>query len=82
MTQSYTNGRIPSTFDLDGYKPMSVVYQLRGTILRRLKAGEKVLPEIDGRAETKADVLRALLSGAIRTSFPRRERVKRDLPVR
>jgi Mg-chelatase subunit ChlI len=43
---------------------MSVVYQLRGTILRRLKNGEKVLPEIDGRSETKADVLRALLSGA------------------
>ncbi len=64
MTQSYTNGRTASSFDLDGYKPLSVPYQLRGTILRRLKNGEDILPEIDGRSETKADVLRALLSGA------------------
>jgi Mg-chelatase subunit ChlI len=64
MKQSYNNERATSSFDLDGYEPMSVVYQLRGTILRRLKNGEKVLPEIDGRSETKADVLRALLSGA------------------
>ncbi len=53
-----------SSFDLDNYEPLSVVYQLRGSILRRLRAGQEVLPEIDGRAETKADVIRALLSGA------------------
>jgi Mg-chelatase subunit ChlI len=64
MTQFYSNSGTASSFDLSGYQPMSIVYQLRGTILRRLKNGEKILPEIDGRSETKADVLRALLSGA------------------
>ena len=64
MKLSYTNNLTPSSFDLDAYEPMPVVYQLRGTILKRLKKGEPVLPEIDGRKETKDDVLRALLSGA------------------
>ena len=53
-----------SSFDLDGYQPMSVAHQLRGTILSRLKKGEPLLPEIDGREESKADVVRTLLSGA------------------
>jgi len=56
--------RAHASFDLDKYEPLSVVYQLRGTILRRLRDGREVLPEIDGREETKADVIRALLSGA------------------
>jgi len=43
---------------------MPVVYQLRGSILHRIRAGQPVLPQIDGRNETKADVIRALLSGA------------------
>ncbi len=43
---------------------MSVAHQLRGSILHRIKTKQPVLPEIDGREETKADVMRALLSGA------------------
>ena len=42
---------------------MPVAYQLRGSILRRLRSGQPILPQIDGREETKADVIRALLSG-------------------
>lgn len=53
-----------SSSDLDGYRPMSVAHQMRGSILRRIKTGQPVLPEIDGREESKADVIRALLSGA------------------
>ena len=62
--ESYNSGQQASTFDLASYQPMPVVYQLRGTILQRLKAGRPLLPQIDGREETKADVVRALLSGA------------------
>lgn len=62
--QSYTNSQQVSTFDLDSYQPMPVAYQLRGSILHRIKAGQPLLPQIDGREETKADVIRALLSGA------------------
>ena len=43
---------------------MPVAYQLRGSILHRIRAGRPLLPQIDGREETKADVIRALLSGA------------------
>jgi len=43
---------------------MSVAYQLRGSILHRIRNGQPLLPQIDGREETKADVIRALLSGA------------------
>jgi MoxR-like ATPase len=43
---------------------MPVVYQLRGSILHRIRTGKTILPQIDGREETKADVIRALLSGA------------------
>lgn len=49
---------------MDGYQPMSVARQMRGTLLKRIKAGQPLLPEIDGREESKADVVRALLSGA------------------
>lgn len=43
---------------------MPVVHQLRAVILHRIKKGLEVLPGIDGRQETKADVIRAILSGA------------------
>jgi len=49
--------------DLANYKPVSVAYQLRYSLLRRIRAGEEVLPDIQGREETKNDVIRALLSG-------------------
>jgi len=50
--------------DLDGYKPVPVAYQLRYSILQKIKKGEDPLPDIQGREEAKQDVLRALLSGA------------------
>jgi Mg-chelatase subunit ChlI len=53
-----------SEFDLDGYRPLPVVYELRQSILERIKDGREILPEIDGREETKEDVIRAILSGA------------------
>jgi len=62
--ESYTNGKQVSNFALDSYQPMPVAYQLRGSILHRIKTGKTVIPHIDGRQETKADVIRALLSGA------------------
>ena len=43
---------------------MPVVYQLRGSVLHHIKTGKPLLPQIDGRQEAKADVIRALLSGA------------------
>ena len=52
------------SFDLERYQPLPVVYQIRGAILHRIKAGLPILTEIDGREETKSDVIRALLSGA------------------
>ena len=53
-----------SSFDLESYQPLSVTYQLRGSILRRIRMGQPLLSQIDGRDETKADVIRSLLSGA------------------
>lgn len=50
--------------DLTSYQPLPVVYQLRYSILKRVKAGEEVIPEIQGREEARKDVARALLSGA------------------
>ena len=64
MTEFYNNNGSGSSFNLENYQPLSVAYQLRGSILRRIRMGQPVLPEIDGREETKADVIRALLSGA------------------
>jgi len=46
------------------YKPTPVAHQLRYSVLRRIRAGEDVLPDIQGRGETKNDVIRAILSGA------------------
>lgn len=62
--KSYRNSKQVSTFDLDSYQPMPVAYQLRGAILQRIKESKPLLSQIDGREETKADVIRALLSGA------------------
>lgn len=50
--------------DLADYRPFPVVYQLRHSILKRVKKGEEVIPEIQGREEARKDVVRALLSGA------------------
>ena len=54
---------VKSRFNLDSYQPVSVVNQLRASILHKIKKGEEILPDIQGREETKKDVLRALLSG-------------------
>jgi len=62
--KSYTYAKHNSSFDLESYQPIPVTYQLRGSILQRVRAKQPVLLDIDGREETKADVLRALLSGA------------------
>ncbi len=51
-------------FDLSEYKPTPVIYELRQSILQKLKENEEILPDIDGREETKRDVIRAILSGA------------------
>ncbi|RLC72710.1 MAG: hypothetical protein DRI26_02370 [Chloroflexi bacterium] len=64
LKKSYPTSGGKSSFDLEGYLPLPVAYQLRGTLLRKIRRGEPLLPEIDGREETKADVVRALLSGA------------------
>ena len=64
LRKSYNHRQPHSSFNLEGYQPLAVAYQLRGSILRRIRAGKPVLPDIDGREETKADVIRALLSGA------------------
>ena len=45
-------------------RPTPIVYQLRYSILKRIRSGQDVLPEIQGREEAKRDVVRALLSGA------------------
>ena len=64
LRKSYSTSGGKSSFDLENYLPLPVAYQLRGTLLRRIRRGEPLLPEINGREETKADVVRALLSGA------------------
>ena len=53
-----------SSFNMDEYQPMSVAHQMRGSILHSIRTGKPVLPEIDGREDAKADVMRSLLSGA------------------
>ncbi|UCD09149.1 MAG: AAA family ATPase, partial [Dehalococcoidales bacterium] len=53
-----------SSFDMNEYRAMSVAHQMRGSILHRIRTGKPVLPEIDGREDAKADVMRSLLSGA------------------
>ncbi len=51
-------------FDLDSYKPVPVAYELRYMMLRKIRMGEDPLPDIEGREETKADVIRAVLSNS------------------
>jgi MoxR-like ATPase len=48
--------------DLHNYRPLPVRYELRYAVLKKLRAGEDPLPDIDGREETKRDVVRAVLS--------------------
>lgn len=55
--------KVPKDF-FSLYKPAPVAYQLRYSVLKRIRAGEEVLPDIQGREETKNDVIRAILSGA------------------
>lgn len=50
--------------ELKDYDPVPVVHELRYSILKRIRAGEDVLPDIQGREETKKDIIRAILSGA------------------
>ena len=50
--------------NLKGYQPLPVAYELRHSILQKVKKGEDPLPDIQGREEVKKDVLRVLLSGA------------------
>lgn len=45
-------------------RSVPVAYQLRYSVLKKIEAGNKVLPDIQGREETKNDVIRAILSGA------------------
>ena len=49
-------------FDLERYQPVPVRYELRYVMLQKLKAGEDPLPDIQGREETKQDLIRAVLS--------------------
>ncbi|MFC1858517.1 AAA family ATPase [Thermodesulfobacteriota bacterium] len=51
-------------FDLESYRSLSVSEILRQAILTRLRKGEDVFPDIDGREDTKSDLIRAILSGS------------------
>jgi len=51
-------------FDLDSYQPVPVRYELRYMMLRKLQEGVDPLPDIQGRDETKRDVIRAVLSNS------------------
>ena len=51
-------------FDLERYQPMPVRYELRYVMLKKLREGEDPLPDIQGREETKRDVIRAVLSNS------------------
>lgn len=64
MTKRALKNQSGNSLDLANYQPVPVVYQLRHSILQRIKQGEDVIPEIQGREEAKKDVVRALLSGA------------------
>jgi len=49
-------------FDLEDYRPLPVRYELRYVMLRKLGEGEDPLPDIQGREETKRDLIRSVLS--------------------
>ena len=51
-------------FDLKNYHPIPVSYELRYVMLKRLREGVDPLPDIEGRQETKDDVIRAVLSNS------------------
>jgi len=51
-------------FNLESYQPIPVIYELRQSILGKIRSGEGMLTDIDGRDETKQDIIRAILSGA------------------
>jgi MoxR-like ATPase len=51
-------------FNLRSYHPIPVSYELRYAMLRRLREGVDPLPDIEGRQETKDDVIRAVLSNS------------------
>lgn len=59
-----STGREPGDFFENHYVPVPVAYQMRYSILKKIRAGEGLLPDIQGREETKKDIIRALLSGA------------------
>jgi MoxR-like ATPase len=63
MAVSADTGGPTTDFNMDTYQPMPVAYELRYMMLRKLRAGEDPLPDIEGRDETKKDVIRAVLSG-------------------
>ncbi len=50
------------SLDLKSSQPLPVRYELRYVMLKKLQAGEDPLPDIDGREDTKNDVIRAVLS--------------------
>jgi Mg-chelatase subunit ChlI len=49
-------------FDLEDHRPLPVRYELRYVMLRKLEEGEDPLPDIQGREETKRDLIRSVLS--------------------
>jgi len=51
-------------FDLERYQPIPVRYELRYVMLKKLSEGEDPLPDVQGREETKRDVIRAVLSNS------------------
>ncbi len=50
--------------DLDKYHPVPVRYELRYMMLKKLREGEDPFPDIQGREETKRDIIRAVLSNS------------------
>jgi len=51
-------------FDLERYQPIPVRYELRYVMLKKLSEGVDPLPDVQGREETKRDVIRAVLSNS------------------
>ena len=61
-----SSGQKSEKIDLEGYQPLPVVYQLRYSILEKIKKGEDPLPDIQGREEVNFSCSIISLS----TSFP------------
>jgi len=49
-------------FNIEDYRPLPVRYELRYVMLRKLGEGADPLPDIQGRDETKRDLIRSVLS--------------------